>query len=370
VANWHGILAASVAVIHLVLAFGYNGLSSGPEQTLCARQTVPAGHASNRNGTLMGIKIGVVMDPVGSISFRKDSTLAMLLAAQRRNWDLYYMEQANLFLEDSHCHAHMARLKVRDDPQDWYTLQETQTAPLGDLDVLLMRKDPPFDMEYLYTTYLLERAETDGVLVVNRPGAIRDANEKLYTAWFAQCCVPMRVSRDTRRLKDFLDTHGDIIVKPLNGMGGSSVFRVRAGDPNMQVILETITDNGRRSVMAQRYIPEITAGDKRILLINGEPFPHALARIPAVGENRGNLAAGATGMGVDLNDRDLWICEQVGPALRERGLLFVGLDVIGDYLTEINVTSPTCIRELDAQYGSDIAGQLMDAIAHKLGRTT
>jgi glutathione synthase len=315
----------------------------------------------------MGIKLGVVMDPIGSIDYKKDSTLAMLLAAQRRGWELYYMEQADLFLEDSHCHAHMARLDVRVDPLDWYTLHDAQIAPLGGLDVVLMRKDPPFDLEFLYTTYLLERAEADGVMVVNRPAAIRDANEKLYTAWFAHCCVPMRVSRDRRMLETFLHKYGDIIVKPLNGMGGTSVFRVRPQDPNLHVILETITDNGRRSAMAQRYIPEISAGDKRILLIDGEPFPHALARIPAAGESRGNLAAGATGVGVDLSERDRWICTQVGPTLRERGLLFVGLDVIGDYMTEINVTSPTCIRELDAQYGADIAGQLMEAIASKLG---
>jgi len=315
----------------------------------------------------MSIKLGVVMDPIGSINYRKDSTLAMLLAAQRRGWELYYMEQGDLFLEDSHCHAHMALLEVRADPHGWYTLHKAQVTPLGDLDVVLMRKDPPFDMEFLYTTYLLERAEADGVMVVNRPAAIRDANEKLYTAWFAHCCVPMRVSKDRRLLEAFLHKHGDIIVKPLNGMGGTSVFRVRPQDPNLHVILETITENGQRSAMAQRYIPEISAGDKRILLIDGEPFPHALARIPAAGESRGNLAAGATGMGVDLSERDRWICTQVGPTLRERGLLFVGLDVIGDYLTEINVTSPTCIRELDAQYGTDIAGQLMEAIASKLG---
>jgi len=317
----------------------------------------------------MKIKLGVVMDPIGAINYKKDSTLAMLQAAQQRGWELYYMEQSGLFLEDSHCHAHMARLEVRPDPQDWYTLGTARAAPLADLDVVLMRKDPPFDMEYLYTTYLLERAEVDGVLVVNRPAAIRDANEKLYTAWFADCCVPMRVSRDQRLLEEFLHLHGDIIVKPLNGMGGASVFRVRQQDPNLHVILETITDNGRRSAMAQRYIPEISAGDKRILLIDGEPFPHALARIPAAGETRGNLATGATGVGVDLSKRDRWICSQVGPTLRERGLLFVGLDVIGDYLTEINVTSPTYIRELDAQYGADIAGRLMDTIARRLNKT-
>jgi glutathione synthase len=260
----------------------------------------------------------------------------------------------------------MANLAVRADPHDWFTLQEAIVTPLQSLDVVLMRKDPPVDLEYLYTTILLERAEASGVLIVNRPAAVRNANEKLYTAWFAQCCAPMCVSRDRQRLKTFLDEHGDIVVKPLNGMGGASVFRIRRDDPNLHVILETITDNGRQSAMAQRYIPEISQGDKRILMIDGNPFPHALARIPAIGESRGNLAAGGTGIGVDLSARDRWICAQVGPALREQGLLFVGLDVIGDYLTEINVTSPTCIRELDTLYGADIAGQLMDAIAEKL----
>ena len=316
--------------------------------------------------THMNIKLGVVMDPIGSINYKKDSTLAMLLAAQQRGCELYHMEQSDLFLADGDCHARMSRLEVRTDPHDWYSLAEPVTAPLQELDVVLMRKDPPVDLEFLYTTFLLERAEANGVLVVNRPAAIRNANEKLYIAWFAQCCAPMCVSRDRQRLRAFLQEHGDIVVKPLHGMGGESVFRVRHDDPNLGVILETITDNGRQSAMAQRYIPEIARGDKRILMIDGEPFPHALARIPAAGENRGNLAAGGTGQGVELSERDRWICTQVGPTLRERGLLFVGLDVIGDYLTEINVTSPTCIRELDAQYGSDIAGQLMEAIAGKL----
>jgi glutathione synthase len=306
------------------------------------------------------------MDPIGAIHYKKDSTLAMLLAAQQRGWELYYMEQSDLFLRDSECHARMANLSVRADPHDWFTLEEPVVAPLQSLDVVLMRKDPPVDLEYLYTTMLLERAEASGVLIVNRPAAVRNANEKLYAAWFAQCCAPMCVSRDRQRLKTFMDEHGDIVVKPLNGMGGASVFRIRRDDPNLHVILETITDNGRQSAMAQRYIPEISQGDKRILMIDGKPFPHALARIPAVGESRGNLAAGGTGIGVDLSARDRWICAQVGPALREQGLLFVGLDVIGDYLTEINVTSPTCIRELDTLYGSDIAGQLMETIAEKL----
>ena len=314
----------------------------------------------------MSIKLGIVMDPIGSIKVHKDSSLAMLLAALKRDWELYYMEQSDLFLEGSRCHAQLTRLDVRDDENDWYTLSDKRTVPLDELDVILMRKDPPVDMEFIYTTFLLQRAAAHGVLVVNNPGAIRNASEKLYTAWFSQCSPPTRVSREIKRLKEFLDEHGDIIVKPLDGMGGASVFRIQMNDPNLNVILETITANGTKSTMAQRYIPEITAGDKRILMINGEPFPHALARIPASGETRGNLAAGGRGEGVELSKRDLWICEQVGPALREQGLMFVGLDVIGDYLTEINVTSPTCIRELDSIYNADIAGQFLDSVVNRL----
>jgi glutathione synthase len=314
----------------------------------------------------MTIKLGVVMDPISSIKFHKDSTLAILLAAQNRGWQLHYMEQDDLFLEDGHCFASRRQLEVRADEIDWFTLHDPQTAPLGDMDVILMRKDPPVDMEFMYTTFLLERAEADGVLVVNKPAAIRNASEKLYTAWFQQCCPPTRVSRDQQLLKEFLNANRDIILKPLNGMGGASVFRVRLGDPNVNVILETITNYGRQTIMAQRYIPEITEGDKRILMIDGEPFPYALARIPAAGETRGNLAAGGTGRGVELTKKDHWICSQVGPSLREQGLVFVGLDVIGPYLTEINVTSPTCIRELDSLYNADIASQVIDAIEVRL----
>ena len=314
----------------------------------------------------MNVKLGVVMDPIGSINVQKDSTMAMLLAAQQRGWELYYMEQGDLFLQDSRCHARMVRLSVTADGNNWFSLSNEHTAPLDELDIVLMRKDPPVDLEFIYTTFLLEQAEAHGVLVVNKPASLRNANEKLFTAWFSDCCAPTRVSRDKQRLREFFDEHGDIVVKPLNGMGGASVFRIRKDDPNLGVILETITDNGMQSAMAQRYIPEITNGDKRILMIDGEPFPYALARIPAAGESRGNLAAGGIGKGVDLSDRDRWICEQVGPTLREQGLIFVGLDVIGDYLTEINVTSPTCIRELDKIYESDIAGQLIDAISARL----
>ncbi|MFN2309131.1 MAG: glutathione synthase [Gammaproteobacteria bacterium] len=311
------------------------------------------------------LRLAILMDPIGSIDIKKDSSFAMLLAAQRRGWELLYLEQADLFLRDGRAYAQLRRLRVKDDPTDWFALDPAHTEPLDQLDILLMRKDPPFDLEYVYTTHLLERAEAAGVLVVNRPASLRDCNEKLYTAWFADCCAPTLVTRSTARLREFLAEQGDIILKPLHGMGGVSIFRVRLGDPNTGVILETLTEHGRRFAMAQRFIPEISAGDKRILMIDGEPVPYALARIPAEGESRGNLAAGGHGVGVELSARDRWICAQVGPALRAKGLYFVGLDVIGDYLTEINVTSPTCIRELDRLYGLDIAGQLLDALADR-----
>ncbi|MFP4243842.1 MAG: glutathione synthase [Ectothiorhodospira sp.] len=312
------------------------------------------------------IRLGVIMDPIRDIHFRKDSTLAMLLAAQARGWSLHYMEQGDLFLEDGRVRARSRPLEVRNDPNDWFTLGAPETHPVSDLQVVLMRKDPPFDMEYIYSTYLLELAMAEGCLVVNHPGALRDANEKLFTAWFPQCCPPTLVTRDPARIRGFLKQERDIVVKPLDGMGGASVFRLAPGDSNTGVILETVTDRGRRTVMAQRFLPEFTQGDKRILLIDGEPVPHALARIPAAGEGRANLAAGGRGEGVALTDHDRWICAQVGPRLREKGLIFVGLDVIGRYLTEINVTSPTCIRELDALYDLDIGGQLMEAIARHL----
>ncbi len=316
----------------------------------------------------MTVKLGVVMDPISEITVKKDSTLAMLLAAQARGWSLAYMELNDLFLRDGICHGRMRPLVVRDDRQDWFDLGESETRPLSQLDVVLMRKDPPFDMEYIYATYLLERAEQTGVLVVNRPQSLRDANEKMYTAWFPQCCPPTLVTRELSRLYEFLNVEKQIIVKPLDGMGGASIFRVDEGESNTNVIFETMTRHQRRFIMAQRYLPEIRDGDKRVLLINGEPLPYALARVPAEGDARGNLAAGATGVGVELGERERWIAAQIGPAVRDKGLLFVGLDVIGDQVTEINVTSPTCIRELDAIYGLDIGAQLMDAIETALGK--
>lgn len=315
----------------------------------------------------MTIKLGVVMDPISEIKFHKDSTLALLLSAQQRGWELHYMEQGDLFLQNGRCFASRKQLEVRANESDWFSLAPPHTGPLADLDIVLMRKDPPVDLEFIYTTFLLERGEAEGVLVINKPASIRNASEKIHTAWFQQCCTESCISRDMRRLKEFLNSQGDIVVKPLNGMGGASVFRVTRDDPNANVILETITTNGHQTAMAQRYIPEISLGDKRILMINGNPFPFALARIPAPGETRGNLAAGGTGKGVELSERDRWICSQVGPQLREEGLLFVGLDVIGDFLTEINVTSPTCIRELDSLYEADIASMVIDEISRKIG---
>ena len=316
----------------------------------------------------MHIRLGVVMDPIGAIKTHKDSTFAMLLAAQRRGWRLSYMELGDLTLRDQHPVARMRDLKVMDDPQQWYTLGEPSIDPLEALQVILMRKDPPFDMEYVISTYLLEHAEARGSLVVNRPRTLRDANEKLFALQFPDCCPPTRVSRRSEELVDFYREQEDIILKPLDAMGGASVFRVRKGDPNLSVIIETLTDYGNRYAMAQRFIPEIRDGDKRILLVNGEAVPYALARVPAPGETRGNLAAGGTGIAAPLSAHDHRIAERLGPELRKRGILFAGIDVIGDYLTEVNVTSPTCIRELDRAYDLDIAGQLMDAIEEQLRR--
>ncbi len=312
------------------------------------------------------IQLGLVMDPIASIKMYKDSSFAMALAAQARGWSLVYMELGDLFLRDGVACACMRPLTVTDDSQAWFTLGEARDRQLSELNVVLMRKDPPFDTEYLNATQLLAIAEDQGCLVVNRTQALRDANEKLASTWFPQCAPPTLVTRDATRLRAFLAEHGDVILKPLDAMGGASIFRLRTDDPNISVVFETLTEHGQRYTMAQRFIPEISQGDKRILLVDGEPIPYALARVPAKGETRGNLAAGGRGVGVELTPRDRWICEQVAPRLKAMGLLFVGLDVIGDYLTEVNVTSPTCIRELDGLYGLDIAGQLMDAIERRL----
>jgi len=311
----------------------------------------------------MSIKIGVVMDPIQSVTFKKDSTLAMLWAAQDRGWQIYYMEQSHLFIEEGKAKATMSALQVHRNPDHWYDMDNAQIMNLSDMDVILMRKDPPFDNNYIYSTYMLEMAEKEGTLIVNKPQSLRDCNEKVFATHFPQCGPTTMVGSDPKLLRQFHQDKKDVIFKPLEGMGGTAIFRVKENDPNVSVILEMLTDHGKTPIMAQAYIPDIKSGDKRILVINGEPIPYALARIPAKGETRGNLAAGGTGEGRPLTDRDRWICEQVAPTLKEKGLIFVGLDVIGDYLTEINVTSPTCIRELDRQFGLDIAGKLMDHIA-------
>jgi glutathione synthase len=306
------------------------------------------------------------MDPINNIKPYKDTTLALLLAAQRRGWELMYMEQSHLALASGDPIAKMAPLTVRDSTTNWFSVGEEKIRPLSHLNVILMRKDPPFDSEYIYSTYILEAAEKQGVLVANKPQSLRDCNEKVFATLFPQCSPPLLVSRDASQLKNFHKTHGDIVLKPLDGMGGSSIFKVSQKDPNLNVIIETLTLEGARTIMAQKFIPQIDAGDKRVLMVDGEPIPHCLARIPPEGDIRGNLAVGGTGVVQPLSERDLWIAKQVGPILKEKGILFAGLDIIGDYLTEINVTSPTCAREIDRQESTDIGGKLMDAIEQAL----
>lgn len=310
--------------------------------------------------------IGVLMDPIESINPKKDSTLAMMLAAQEKGWTVSVFTQSDLFIEDGKVRVSHQIVTLRDDPDNWFEVLDERTEAADSFDLVLMRKDPPFDMEYIYTTYLLEIIQDSGVPVLNNPGSIRDCNEKLFALRFADCCPPHLVSRDPQKLKDFHRKHGDVIYKPLDGMGGTSIFRAGPEEHNLSVIIETLTRYGQVQTMAQKFIPEIVNGDTRILLINGEPVPYGLARIPEKGETRGNLAAGGTGIGRELNDRDRFIANQVGPVLKEKGLYFVGIDVIGDYLTEINVTCPTCIRELDSAFGLDIAGDYMRFIEREI----
>ena len=312
------------------------------------------------------IRLGVIMDPIENITPVKDTTLAFLLEAQRRGWSIEYFTLEDLTIRDGKAFGHSRPLEVRDDLDDWFTLQAGQDTELGDLDVIMMRKDPPFDLEYVYATYFLEKAEAAGTLVINPPQALRDHNEKLTIQRFPECCTPTLVTRNTANIREFLAEHRHIVVKPLDGMGGAQVFVLREGDINTSMILETVTEDETRQVMAQKYIPDISKGDKRILVIDGEPYPYALARIPKKGESRGNLAAGGRGESVPLSERDYWICEQVKPFIQEHGLLFVGLDVIGDYLTEVNITSPTCVRELDRANNDNISARLFDAIEARL----
>ena len=312
--------------------------------------------------------IGVVMDPIASIKPYKDSTFAMLLEAQARGWTIFHITLDGLFMDNDTPMAVCQALTVDDHATAWFDLGPAQTQPLTQMDMILMRKDPPFDMEYIYATYMLEHAQQRGVLVVNHPQALRDANEKMATTWFPACCPPLLISRRAEQLKAFIRQHDKTVIKPLGGMGGASIFQLQAGDLNINVIIETLTRHGQQFAMIQRYIPEISQGDKRILLIDGEPVAYALARIPTDGEFRGNIAAGGKGVGQPLSARDHWIFQQLGPTLKAKGLIFVGIDVIGDYLTEINVTSPTCIRELDHQFNLNISAQLMDCVQQKIAQ--
>ncbi len=316
------------------------------------------------------MKLLVVMDPIETIKPWKDSTFAMMLAAQKRGHQVIYTTPAHLWLDQATPMAHSWHITVQDQREDYYRLTDEAHRPLTAFDIILMRQDPPFDQRYLTTTHLLALAEKAGVWVINNTQAVRDCNEKLFTAWFPQCMPPTRVSARAELLKAFIEQEWDTILKPLHTMGGAGIFRVRAGDPNTNMIIETLTQQERTPIMAQRYLPEISQGDKRILMINGEPVPYALARIPKADDTRGNLAAGGTGVGMALTEREQWLAQQVGPTLREKGLVFVGLDVIGDYITEINVTSPTCIRELDAQFGLDIAGDLITFLENRLNGPT
>ncbi|EKY3197988.1 glutathione synthase [Cronobacter turicensis] len=314
------------------------------------------------------IKLGIVMDPIASINIKKDSSFAMLLEAQRRGYELHYMEMADLYLNNGEGRARTRLVSVEQNYDKWYEFGTEQDIALADLDVVLMRKDPPFDTEFIYATYILERAEEKGTLIVNKPQSLRDCNEKLFTAWFADLTPHTLVTRNKAQLKAFWEKHGDIILKPLDGMGGASIFRVKEGDPNLSVIAETLTVLGSRYCMAQNYLPAIKDGDKRVLVVDGEPVPYCLARIPQGGETRGNLAAGGRGEPRPLTDSDWEIARRVGPTLKAKGLIFVGLDIIGDKLTEINVTSPTCVREIEAQYPVSITGMLMDAIEKRLAK--
>ena len=312
------------------------------------------------------LKIGMVMDPIESITPKKDSSLAMLLEASHRGAEIHYFEQQDLRMISGKAIGSSTLITVRDDYDDWFDFGETRDVELGDLDTILMRRDPPFDMEYIYTTYILDRAKTAGALIVNAPQALRDMNEKAYTAWFPDCTPLTLVTRSMEQMKAFLAEHGRIVVKPLDGMGGRSIFVIQKGDNNANVIIETLTDYGQQFAMAQVFIPEISEGDKRILLIDGEPVPYALARIPTGDDNRGNIVAGATTKAQELSAADKRICDVVGPVLRDQGVLFAGIDVIGEFMTEVNVTSPTGIRELDRAFDLNIAGLMFDAIEKHL----
>jgi len=312
------------------------------------------------------IKLGIVMDPISEVKVAKDSSMAMMLEAQKRGYEIYYMEMKDLYLEQGQARSATQKIEVFDDSEHWYELSDPQDIALSELDVILMRKDPPFDTEFIYATYMLERAEVEGTLIINKPQSLRDCNEKLFTAWFADLTPKTLVTRNAQQIRNFHQKLKDIIIKPLDGMGGASIFRIKADDANVGVIIETLTNHEQQYAMVQEYMPEIVDGDKRILIVNGEPMPYCLARIPAKGETRGNLAAGGRGVARPLSPSDKLIAETIAPELKKRGLFFVGLDIIGDKVTEINVTSPTCIREIEAAYPINISGKLMDAIEENI----
>ena len=310
----------------------------------------------------MSTKLGIIMDPITSINIKKDTSFAMLLKAQSRGYELFYIEMNDLFLDQGHPRALCQPLTVEKNPQKWFELGEEQNMSLGDLDVILLRKDPPFDGEFLYATQMLELAERLGTLVVNKSQALRDFNEKLATSFFPELIPATLVTRDAKLIREFHAKHKDVICKPLDGMGGASIFRVKEDGNNLGVIIETLTEHGQRFAMFQEYLPAIKDGDKRILIVDGEVIPYCLARLPSAGETRGNLAAGGIGRPQPLSESDRKLAETVAPVLRKQGLLFIGLDVIGDRITEINVTSPTCVQEIEAGFDIDITGKLFDAI--------
>lgn len=316
----------------------------------------------------MTVNLGVIMDPIEGINVFKDSTFAMLLEAQKRGYKIYYAEVTDLFLADKDVMAYVSEISVQDDKSRWFEKHSSKLKNLGELDVLLMRKDPPFDMEYIYATFLLDRLHDAGTIVVNHPTSLRNANEKLFATNFSNCIPPFVITKNKRVINDFINNNSDVVAKPLDAMAGDSIFRIQHNDTNRNVIIETITKQEQRTVMVQKFIKEYARGDKRILLIDGEPMPYSLVRIPAAGELRANLAKGGKAEGAVLTDRDRWICDQIKPTLNEMKLSFVGIDVIGDYLTEINVTSPTGIRELDKMYDLNICATLFNSIETQLNR--
>jgi len=314
----------------------------------------------------MSIKCAIVMDPISKIAFKKDTSLGLLLAAKRRQWELYYLEQDDLFVKNDIAYGRSKSLEVHDNAEHWFDFGAEKIYQLSDFDVIFMRVDPPFDMEYIYTTYMLELAEANGALVVNKPQSLRDANEKMFSSWFPDCTPPSIVTRDSEFIMEFISEHKDAVIKPLDGKGGKSIFRLQEHGDNVRVAIETVSEYGTRYVTVQKYLPEITEGDKRIFIVDGKPIPYALARIPPADDFRGNLSVGAKGVGVELTKRDYWLCEKMGPLLKEKGLLFVGIDVIGEYVTEINVTGPTCIREIETIFNINIADILLDCLQQRL----